>query len=85
MRAVNIAIPNDKTGTLYFFAWQAPMDEPAAAENLKKFKRRVPKTPVLPISAAFGEGMEKFRATIRAAVGESPVTANAKSGAEDQD
>ena len=61
------------------------IDEPAAAENLKKFKRRVPKTPVLPISAAFGEGMEKFRATIRAAVGESPVTANAKSGAEDQD
>ena len=24
MRAVNIAIPNDKTGTLYFFAWQTP-------------------------------------------------------------
>ena len=35
MRAVNIAIPNDKTGTLYFFAWQAPMDEPAAAEAVR--------------------------------------------------
>jgi GTP-binding protein len=44
------------------------MDEPAAAENLKKFKRRIRKTPVLGISAAFGEGMEKFRETIREAV-----------------
>jgi len=44
------------------------MDEPAAAENLKKFKRRIPKTPVLPISAAFDEGMVKFRQTIRDAV-----------------
>ncbi|MFA7344865.1 MAG: hypothetical protein WC003_11215 [Terrimicrobiaceae bacterium] len=35
MRAVNIALPNDKTGTLYFFAWQAPMDEPTAAEALR--------------------------------------------------
>lgn len=35
MRAVNIAIPNDKTGTLYFFAWQAPMDEPAESEALR--------------------------------------------------
>ena len=35
MRAVNIAIPNDKTGTLYFFAWQAPMDEPATAEEIR--------------------------------------------------
>ncbi|MEI6491243.1 MAG: hypothetical protein WCO94_01755 [Verrucomicrobiota bacterium] len=35
MRAVNIAIPNDKTGTLYFFAWQAPLDEPTAAEALR--------------------------------------------------
>lgn len=35
MRAVNIAVPNDKTGTLYFFAWQAPIDEPAAAEALR--------------------------------------------------
>lgn len=36
MRAVNIAIPNDKTGTLYFFAWQAPMDEPAETEALRE-------------------------------------------------
>ena len=35
MRAVNIAIPNDKTGTLYFFAWQAPMDEPVEAEAIR--------------------------------------------------
>ena len=35
MRAVNIAVPNDKTGTLYFFAWQAPMDEPAEAEAIR--------------------------------------------------
>lgn len=36
MRAVNIAIPNDKTGTLYFFAWQAPMEEPAEAEAVRE-------------------------------------------------
>ncbi len=47
------------------------MDEPAAAENLKKFKRRVRKVPILTISAAFGEGMDKFRQTIRAAVEEA--------------
>jgi GTP-binding protein len=41
------------------------MDEPVAEENLKKFKRRVPKTPVLPIAAAFDEGIEKFKKTIR--------------------
>src|SRR5262249_42681749 len=32
------------------------IDEPVAEENLKKFKRRITRTPVLPISAAFGEG-----------------------------
>jgi GTP-binding protein len=41
------------------------MDEPVAEENLKKFKRKVRKTPVLPISAAFDQGIEKFRNTIR--------------------
>ena len=41
------------------------MDEPAAEQNLKKFKRRVRKTPILPISAAFDQGMEHFRKTIR--------------------
>ena len=44
------------------------MDEPAAEENLKKFKRRIRKTPVLPMSAAFDEGIEKFKQTIREAV-----------------
>jgi GTP-binding protein len=44
------------------------MDEPAAEENLKKFKRRIRKTPVLPISAAFDEGVEKFKTLIREAV-----------------
>jgi GTP-binding protein len=44
------------------------IDEPAAAENLKKFKRRVRKTAVLPIAAAFDEGIDKFRKVIRAAV-----------------
>lgn len=43
-------------------------DEPAFADNLKKFKRRVPKTPVLGISAGFDIGMDKFKQTIREAV-----------------
>jgi GTP-binding protein len=44
------------------------MDEPAADENLKKFKRRIRKTPVLPIAAAFDEGIDKLRQTIRQTV-----------------
>ena len=44
------------------------MDEPQAEANLKSFKRRVRKTPVLPISAAFDEGIDKFRAAIRESV-----------------
>ena len=44
------------------------MDEPAAEENLKKFKRRIRKTPVLPIAAAFDQGIEEFKQAIRAAV-----------------
>lgn len=47
------------------------MDEPAAEENLKTFKKKVRKTPVLPISAAFDEGLEKFKQTIRDAVEEA--------------
>jgi len=47
------------------------MDEPAAEENLKKFKRRIRKTPVLPISAAFDQGVDKFKQTIREAVEEA--------------
>jgi GTPase len=45
------------------------MDEAVAEQNLKKFKRRIPKTPVLPISAAFDQGIDKFKRTIREAVG----------------
>src|SRR5256885_16878431 len=44
------------------------MDEPVAEENLKKFKRKIRKTPVLPIAAAFDEGVEKFKKMIREAV-----------------
>jgi GTP-binding protein len=44
------------------------MDEPASAENLKKFKRRIRKTPVMPMAAAFDQGTEEFKQTIRAAV-----------------
>jgi GTPase len=44
------------------------MDEPAAEENLKKFKRRVRKTPVMSIAAAFDVGIDEFKRTIRAAV-----------------
>src|SRR5213078_2507481 len=51
------------------------MDEPVAEENLKKFKRRVRKTPVLPIAAAFDEGIEKFKKVIREAVEEVPEQA----------
>ena len=48
------------------------MDEAVAEENLKKFKRKVRKTPVLPIAAAFDEGIEKFKQTIREAVEAAP-------------
>src|ERR1035438_7474092 len=47
------------------------MDEPAAEDNLKKFKRRIRKTPVIPISAAFDIGIGEFKETIRAAVAEA--------------
>jgi GTPase len=44
------------------------MDEPVAEENLKKFKRRQRGLRVLPISAAFDQGLDQFRKVIRAAV-----------------
>jgi GTP-binding protein len=44
------------------------MDDPVAEANLKKFKRRVRRTPVLPISAAFGLGLDKLRRRLREAV-----------------
>jgi GTP-binding protein len=47
------------------------MDEPAAEANLKTFKRKVRKTPVLPISAAFDEGVPQFKKLIREAVAEA--------------
>ena len=45
------------------------MDEPAAEANLKRFKRKVTKTPVLPISAAFDQGIPEFRRRIREEIG----------------
>ena len=44
------------------------MDEAQAEVNLKNFKRRVRKTPVLPIAAAFDDGVDRFRKEIREAV-----------------
>jgi len=44
------------------------MDEAVAEENLKKFKKKVKKTPVLPISAGFDQGVDKFKEMIREAV-----------------
>ncbi len=41
------------------------MDEAVAEANLRKFKRRIPRTQVLPIAAAFDEGIERFRKMIR--------------------
>ena len=49
------------------------MDEPAAAENLKKFKRRVRKVPVMTMSAAFDEGVMDFRNAIRQGVAAIPT------------
>jgi GTP-binding protein len=44
------------------------MDEAVAQENLKKFKLKVKKTPVLPISAGFDDGIDEFKKLIREAV-----------------
>jgi GTP-binding protein len=44
------------------------MDEPSAAANLSKFKRRIRKVPVLPIAAAFDEGIDEFKRLIREAL-----------------
>jgi GTPase len=46
------------------------MDEPAAEANLKQFKKKIKKTPVLPISAAFDDGVDQFKKLIREAVEE---------------
>jgi GTPase len=47
------------------------MDEAVAEKNLKEFKKKIKKVPVLPISAAFDEGVEKFKKMIREAVEEA--------------
>jgi GTP-binding protein len=47
------------------------MDEPQAEANLKAFKRKIKKTPVLPISAAFDQGIDKFKQLMREAVEET--------------
>jgi GTPase len=44
------------------------MDEAVAEKCLKQFKTKIKKVKVLPISAAFDQGMEKFRDTIRKTV-----------------
>jgi GTP-binding protein len=44
------------------------MDEPPAESNLRRFKRRVPHTPVLAISAGLGEGIERLKKVMRQAV-----------------
>jgi len=44
------------------------MDEAVAEKNLKQFKKKIRKVSLLPISAAFDQGIEKFKQTIREAV-----------------
>lgn len=52
------------------------MDEPRAEKNLKQFKAKIRKTPVLPISAAFDQGIAEFKDAIRKAVEEKPNAKN---------
>ena len=47
------------------------MDEMVAEENLKQFKKKIRKVSLLPISAAFDQGVEEFKKTIREAVAEA--------------
>jgi len=47
------------------------MDEAVAEENLKQFKKKVRKVSLLPISAAFDQGVDKFKEIIRMAVVEA--------------
>ena len=51
------------------------MDEPAAEANLKAFKRHLRKTAVLPIAAAFDQGIENFKKVMREAVAEAEAPA----------
>jgi GTPase len=50
------------------------MDEAVAEQNLKLFKKKIKKVSPLPISAAFDQGIEKFKDTIREAVEEASGT-----------
>ncbi len=47
------------------------MDEAVAERNLKQFKKKIKKVSLLPISAAFDEGVRKFKQMIRKAVEEA--------------
>ena len=47
------------------------MDEAVAEKNLKQFKKKIKKVSLLPISAAFDQGVDKFKQTIREAVAEA--------------
>jgi GTP-binding protein len=47
------------------------MDEAVAEENLKQFKKKVKKVSLLPISAAFDQGLENFKNTVRELVVEA--------------
>jgi GTP-binding protein len=50
------------------------MDEPVAEENLKQFKRQHRRLRVLPISAAFDQGLAEFKKVIRQAVAAPAVS-----------
>lgn len=52
------------------------MDEPSAEANLKTFKRKVRKVPILPIAAAFDEGIPAFLKAIRERVEETRAERN---------
>jgi GTP-binding protein len=49
------------------------MDEEAAVEKLKQFKKKIKKVMPLPISAAFDQGLENFKLTIRQEVEKAPA------------
>lgn len=41
------------------------MDEAVAIENLKKFKKKITRTPVMQMSAAFDQGVDEYKQTVR--------------------
>lgn len=49
------------------------MDEPEADQKLKKFKQRIRKVTILPVAAAFGQGIENFKQIIRECVAETVI------------